>query len=84
MIRSRLVNARAARAALIPASVPELVMRNSSIDGKAFLMRSARATSAWVAAPNVEPRAIASWAALTSSRRAWPNISGPQDRKKSM
>ena len=50
--------ARANRSALIVASVPDETNRTISIEGIAWLMRSASSTSPGVGRPNDVPRAI--------------------------
>ena len=55
MIRSRLVNARATRTALIAASVPELTKRTRSIDGISSRTRSPSWCSSGLGAPKLVP-----------------------------
>jgi hypothetical protein len=78
MIRSRRVNPRASRMALIAASVPEETSRTISTDGTASTISAANSTSASVGAPNVVPRRAASEIAASVSSSAWPKTSGPQ------
>ena len=56
MILSRFVAARATRAALIAASVPELTNRTRSIDGISIATRWASCVSSSVGAPKLVPR----------------------------
>ena len=76
-IRSRFVNARASRSALIAASVPEETSRTFSIDGTASTISAASSTSASVAAPKLVPRSAASRTASTVSGSAWPKSERP-------
>jgi len=77
------VKPRAARTALIVASVPELTMRTSSIDGTAAQISRASSTSSAVGAPKLVPSSRTSW----SRPRTWgwpqPRIIGPHDETKS-
>jgi hypothetical protein len=54
------VKPRAKRIALIVASVPELTMRTSSIDGISSQIFLATWVSSWVGAPNESPSAARS------------------------
>ena len=54
-MRSRPVNPRASRIALIVASVPELTIRSSSIDGMRADDPAASSVSMTVGAPNERP-----------------------------
>ena len=73
------MNARATRAALIAASVPELTKRTRSIDGISIATRRASRVSSSVGAPKLVPRAAAAPSAFTRPFGAWPWISGPHD-----
>ena len=84
MILSRFVNPRAARMALITASVPELTIRIISIDGMLSQMSFAISTSIFVAAPKLNPLAQASITASNTSGWLCPKIIGPQEPIKSM
>ena len=79
MIRSRLVNPRATRIALIAASVPDETSRTSSIDGNASTISSANSTSRSVGAPKLVPSSAASRTASTVSGSACPKSSAPHD-----
>jgi hypothetical protein len=78
-MRSRFVNPRASRIALIAASVPDETRRTFSIEGTASAMRSARTTSRSVEAPKLVPSRAASRTASTTAGAAWPRINGPHD-----
>ena len=78
MIRSRRVNPRASRIALIAASVPDETSRTISTDGTASTISAASSTSPSVGAPKVVPRCAASAIAASVSSSACPKISGPQ------
>ena len=78
MIRSRRVNPRASRIALIAASVPEETRRTISTDGTASTISAASSTSPSVGAPKVVPRWAASAIAASVSSSACPKSSGPQ------
>ena len=82
-MRSRRVNARARRIALIAASVPEETSRTISTDGTASTISAASSTSRSVGAPKLVPSRAASVTASTVSGSAWPNTSGPQDMTQS-
>ena len=73
------MNARATRAALIAASVPELTKRTISIDGISARTRSASVCSSAVGAPKLVPRLTAAAIARTWPAGAWPCSSGPHD-----
>ncbi len=83
MIRSRRVNPRASRIALIAASVPEETSRTISTDGTASTISAASSTSRSVGAPKLVPRSAASAIAATVSWSACPKTSGPQDSTQS-
>ena len=61
------------------ASVPELTMRTSSMDGTSARTRSAMRTSSSVGAPKLKPLAAAWRTASTTAGWACPITSGPQD-----
>src|SRR2546423_10522195 len=82
-MRSRDVNARARRTALIAASVPDETSRTFSTDGTASTISAASSTSDSVGAPKLVPRSAASRTASTVSGSAWPNTSGPHDMTQS-
>ena len=79
MIVSRPVKPRASRIALIVASVPELTIRTSSIDGISLQIRRATSVSITVGAPNERPSAAIACTARTTVGSAWPRIAGPHD-----
>jgi hypothetical protein len=64
---SRPVNPRAARIALIVASVPELTIRIFCIEGYIFMIISASSTSSGQGAPKLVPDEIVFWSALTTT-----------------
>ncbi len=64
MMRSRPVNARATRTALIAASVPELTKRTRSIDGISARTRSPSSCSSGLGAPKLVPSRAAAEIAL--------------------
>ncbi len=66
------------------ASVPDDTARTFSIDGTARHSSSAKRTSSSVGAPNDVPDAIVSETASSTSRWAWPRMSGPHDDTMSM
>ena len=70
---------RATRMALIVASVPELTMRTSSIDGTSSMIFLATTVSSSVGAPKDRPSAAFSCTALITAGSAWPRIIGPQE-----
>ena len=70
---------RARRIALIVASVPELHMRTSSIDGTSSMILRATTVSISVGAPNDRPLTAVSCTARITSGCAWPRIIGPQE-----
>jgi hypothetical protein len=78
-IRSRRVCPRASRIALIVASVPELTIRTSSIDGTSSQIRRASRVSISVGAPNDSPAAARSCTARMTAEWAWPRIIGPHE-----
>ena len=82
-MRSRLVNPRASRSALIAASVPDETRRTCSIDGTASAISAASSTSASVETPKVVPRRAASRTASTVSGSACPKIKGPHESTQS-
>ncbi len=82
-MRSRFVNARASRSALIAASVPDETRRTRSTDGNASTISAASSTSASVGAPKLVPRNAAARTASTVSGSAWPKSSGPHDSTQS-
>ena len=61
------------------ASVPELTMRTSSIDGTSRHTVSAISVSTAVGAPKPRPLPTASRTASITSGCAWPTIIGPQE-----
>jgi len=75
-IASRPVNARATRIALCTASLPVVVKRSRSIDGRYALMRAASSSSSGVVEPYTTPRA-ASASSPAKNGGVWPNSSGP-------
>jgi hypothetical protein len=74
-MRSRPVNARAARIANIVASVPEFVNRSRSIDGRRRLISSASSISTSVGAANADARRTWAVTASTTAGCEWPRIS---------
>ena len=82
-MRSRFVNARASRSALIAASVPDDTSRTRSTEGTASTISAASSTSASVGAPKLVPRSAASRTASTVPASACPKISGPHDMTQS-
>jgi hypothetical protein len=79
MILLRPVNPRASRMALIVASVPELTMRTSSIDGTSSMIRRATMVSISVGAPNDRPFTAVCCTARITAGSACPRIMGPQE-----
>ena len=79
MILSRPVKPRAARSALITASVPELTMRTISTEGTMVQICSAISTSRSVAAPKLSPSRMAFATLSSTSGWPWPRIMGPQE-----
>ena len=69
-MRSRFVNPRASRSALIAASVPDDTSRTRSIEGTASAISAASSTSASVGAPKLVPRVAAARTASTVSGSA--------------
>ena len=61
------------------ASVPELTMRTSSMDGMTSQMRRASWVSICVGAPNDRPSAARSCTARTTGSCACPRIIGPHE-----
>ena len=76
-MRSRPVNPRAKRSAVIVASVPELTRRTFSMAGTRATKRSAISTSAAVGAPKPNPVVACSRTACTKGVKPWPWIIGP-------
>jgi hypothetical protein len=64
---------------LMVASVPELHMRMSSIDGTIPMILRATTVSSSVGAPKESPLTAASCTARTTSGCAWPRIIGPHE-----
>ena len=61
------------------ASVPELHMRTSSIDGTSSMILRATVVSMAVGAPNESPCSAVCCTARITSGCAWPRIIGPQE-----
>ncbi len=61
------------------ASVPELTIRTSSIDGTSSPTRFASCVSISVGAPKDRPSAAMRRTASITSGWAWPTIIGPQE-----
>jgi hypothetical protein len=61
------------------ASVPELTMRRSSIDGTISMTLRATVVSIAVGAPNDKPRDAASCTARITAASACPRIIGPHE-----
>ncbi len=61
------------------ASVPELTILTSSMEGNAFFTRSASSTSRAVGAPKLVPLGAAFLSAAITFGWACPRIMGPQD-----
>ena len=76
-MRSRPVQARAMRTAIIVASVPELWNRMRSTDGSSARTARAQAISCSVLAPSWVPCGSCAAAAATSSGWPWPSSSAP-------
>jgi hypothetical protein len=79
MILLRFVNPRASRIALIVASVPELTIRTSSIDGTSEISLRASTVSISVGAPKESPCSAVRCTAPITWISAWPRIIGPQE-----
>ena len=79
MILLRFVKPRASRIALIVASVPELTMRTSSMDGTNSMILRATTVSIAVGAPKDRPFAAVSCTARITSGSACPRIIGPHE-----
>ncbi len=76
--------ARATRSADITASVPELTKRRLCTHGMRLVINSASSRLYGSAVPRLQPRASAASAAARTPASAWPRISGPNARQKSM
>ncbi len=70
---------RAKRIALIVASVPELTIRTSSIEGTSWHTFFAREVSIAVGAPNPKPLSKTAFTASIITGLACPKIIGPQE-----
>ncbi len=79
MILLRFVKPRARRMALIVASVPELHMRTSSMDGTSSMILRATTVSISVGAPNDRPFSAVFCTTPITSGCAWPRIIGPHE-----
>ncbi len=79
MILLRFVKPRARRIALMVASVPELTMRTSSMDGTSSMILRATTVSISVGAPNDRPCSAVCCTARITAGSAWPRIIGPQE-----
>jgi hypothetical protein len=78
-MRVRPVTPRARRIADIVASVPELTMRTTSIDGTRRVIVSAIVTSASHGVPNDRPFSMAFATAARTCGWLWPTTIGPHE-----
>ena len=83
-MRERPVKPRARRIADMVASVPELTMRETSIDGTSFEIVSAMVISAGQGVPKESPLAMAFSTAVRTAGWLCPTIIGPHEPIRSM